>query len=85
MESPREPSCQVASSETPEASPDADKSSSSLLTNAITCLASYQEVSNTKCPICGSANIKKITMTTRAVKTAAFGVIRAVNDAVKNI
>lgn len=34
-----------------------------------------------KCPICGSTNIKKITMTTRAVKTAAFGVAGAVDDA----
>lgn len=36
-----------------------------------------------KCPICGSSNIKKITMTTRAVKTAAFGVAGAVDDAGK--
>lgn len=36
-----------------------------------------------KCPICGSANIKKITMSTRAVKTAVFGVVGAVDDAGK--
>lgn len=36
-----------------------------------------------KCPICGSTNIKKITMTTRAVKTATFGVTGAVDDAGK--
>lgn len=36
-----------------------------------------------KCPICGSANIKKITMTTRAVKTATFGIVGAVDDAGK--
>lgn len=36
-----------------------------------------------KCPICGSTNIKKITMTTRAVKTATFGVVGAVDDAGK--
>lgn len=36
-----------------------------------------------KCPICGSANIQKITMTTRAVKTATFGIAGAVDDAGK--
>lgn len=36
-----------------------------------------------KCPICGSTNIKKITITTRAVKTATFGVAGAVDDAGK--
>lgn len=36
-----------------------------------------------KCPICGSTNINKITLTTRAVKTAAFGVAGAVDDAGK--
>lgn len=36
-----------------------------------------------KCPICGSSNIKKITITKRAVKTAAFGVYGAVDDAGK--
>ena len=36
-----------------------------------------------KCPICGSTNINKITLTTRAVKTAAFGVVGAVDDAGK--
>lgn len=36
-----------------------------------------------KCPICGSTNIKKITMTTRAVKTATFGIAGAVDDAGK--
>ena len=36
-----------------------------------------------KCPICGSSNIHKITVGTRAVKTAAFGVVGAVDDAGK--
>lgn len=36
-----------------------------------------------KCPICGSTNIQKITIGTRAVKTAAFGVIGVVDDAGK--
>ena len=36
-----------------------------------------------KCPICGSANIKKITLGSRAVKTAVFGVVGAVDDAGK--
>lgn len=36
-----------------------------------------------KCPICGSTNVKKITMTARAVKTTAFGVYGAVDDAGK--
>lgn len=36
-----------------------------------------------KCPICSSTNIKKITMTTRAVKTATFGIAGAVDDAGK--
>lgn len=36
-----------------------------------------------QCPICGSQNVQKITITTRAVKTAAFGVIGAVDDAGK--
>lgn len=36
-----------------------------------------------KCPVCGSTNIKKITLTTRAAKTAAFGVVGAVDDAGK--
>ncbi len=36
-----------------------------------------------KCPICGSTNVNKISMTTRAVKTAAFGVYGAVDDAGK--
>ena len=36
-----------------------------------------------KCPICGSSNINKITLTNRAVKTAAFGVFGAMNDAGK--
>ena len=33
-----------------------------------------------KCPICGSANINKITIGSRAVKTAVFGVVGAVDD-----
>lgn len=36
-----------------------------------------------KCPICGSTNIKKITITTKATKTVAFGVIGAIDDAGK--
>ncbi len=36
-----------------------------------------------KCPICGSANINKITIGSRAVKTAVFGVAGAVDDAGK--
>ena len=36
-----------------------------------------------KCPICGSANINKITVGNRAVKTAVFGVVWAVDDAGK--
>lgn len=36
-----------------------------------------------KCPICGSTNVNKITVGTRAVKTAVFGVIGAVDDAGK--
>ncbi len=36
-----------------------------------------------RCPICGSSNIQKITIGTRAVKTAAFGVVGAVDDAGK--
>lgn len=36
-----------------------------------------------KCPICGSTSLKKITLTTRAVKTAAFGTIGAIDDAGK--
>lgn len=36
-----------------------------------------------KCPICDSTNINKITPTTRAVKTATFGVVGAVDDAGK--
>lgn len=33
-----------------------------------------------QCPICRSTNIKKITLTKRAVKTAAFGAFGAVDD-----
>lgn len=36
-----------------------------------------------KCPICGSTNINKIALTNRAVKTAVFGVVGAVDDAGK--
>ncbi len=36
-----------------------------------------------KCPICGSTNIKKITVGSRAVKTAVFGTVGAVDDAGK--
>lgn len=36
-----------------------------------------------KCPICGSSNLNKITSSTRAVKTAFFGVVGAVDDAGK--
>lgn len=34
-----------------------------------------------KCPICGSSNINKITVGSRAIKTAVFGVVGAVDDA----
>lgn len=36
-----------------------------------------------KYPICGSTNIQKISIGTRAVKTAVFGVVGAVDDAGK--
>lgn len=36
-----------------------------------------------KCPICGSTNINKITVGSRAFKTAVFGVVGAVDDAGK--
>lgn len=43
----------------------------------------YKQECIPKCPICGSFNVKKITITTRAVKTAAFGVFGAVDEAAK--
>ena len=36
-----------------------------------------------KCPICGLTNINKITVGSRAVKTAVFDVVGAVDDAGK--
>lgn len=36
-----------------------------------------------KCPICGSANINRITAGSMAVKTAVFGIAGAVDDAGK--
>lgn len=36
-----------------------------------------------KCPICGSTNINKISVGSRAVKTAVFGVVGAIDDAGK--
>ena len=36
-----------------------------------------------KCPICQSTNLKKITFTKRAVKTAVFGAVGAIDDAGK--
>lgn len=36
-----------------------------------------------QCPICGSSNISKITLTKRAVKTATFGALGAIDDAGK--
>ncbi len=36
-----------------------------------------------KCPVCGSTSLKKISLTTRAVKTAVFGTIGAIDDAGK--
>lgn len=36
-----------------------------------------------KCPICGSTNINKITLGSRAVKTAVFGIVGTVDDAGK--
>lgn len=46
-------------------------------------LARANNTNAPKCPICGSTSINKITLTTRAVKTAAFGVVGAVDDAGK--
>ena len=36
-----------------------------------------------QCPICGSANINKITLTKRATKTAVFGALGSIDDAGK--
>lgn len=36
-----------------------------------------------KCPICNSTNLRKITMTTRVVKTATFGTVGMIDDAGK--
>lgn len=36
-----------------------------------------------KCPICGSSNINKISISTRVMKTAALGTIGAMDDAGK--
>lgn len=36
-----------------------------------------------KCPVCGSTNINKITLTNRIIKTSLFGAIGAVDDAGK--
>lgn len=36
-----------------------------------------------KCPICGSPDISKITVTTRVAKTAVFGTVGALDDAGK--
>lgn len=36
-----------------------------------------------KCPICGSTNVEKIPIGTRAVKTGAFGIYGAIDDAGK--
>ena len=36
-----------------------------------------------KCPICGSTNINKISVGSRAVKTAVFGVVGDIDDAGK--
>lgn len=36
-----------------------------------------------KCPICGSTNVNKITIGSRAAKTAVFGVLGAVDDSGK--
>ncbi len=35
------------------------------------------------CPICNSTNIKRITLSKRAIKTAVFGVVGAIDDAGK--
>lgn len=46
--------------------------------------AILEEKSRTpKCPICGSTNVNKITIGSRAVKTVMFGVVGAVDDAGK--
>lgn len=44
---------------------------------------SYLEPNKPKCPICGSTNINKITIGSRAMKTAIFGVVGAIDDAGK--
>lgn len=36
-----------------------------------------------KCPICGSTNIQKISISTRVAKTATFGAVGAIDDAGK--
>lgn len=36
-----------------------------------------------KCPICGSTNVNKITVSSRVVKTVVFGVVGTVDDAGK--
>ena len=42
-----------------------------------------EQTDKPKCPICGSTNIKKITLTKKVVKTAAFGILGAMDDAGK--
>lgn len=51
----------------------------------IKCPECNKEISDKakSCPNCGSTNIKKITIGSRTVKTVAFGVIGAVDDAGK--
>lgn len=36
-----------------------------------------------RCPVCGSTNVNKINIGSRAVKMAVFGVVRAADDAGK--
>lgn len=43
----------------------------------------YKQNCIPKCPICGSTNVNKITVGSRAVKTAVFGVAGAVDDSGK--
>lgn len=42
-----------------------------------------EQANQPKCPTCGSTDIKKITLTKKVVKTAAFGMLGAMDDAGK--
>lgn len=46
--------------------------------------AKQQQAQNVpKCPICGSTNLTKITVTKKAIKTGLFGIFGAIDDAGK--